>query len=204
MSPTSKKLREHICLGLCVSPCVCLSKTVHARVLKFHIWIPHGKIVDTHFFFLSELSPFLELCPFEKIRMKSDACHILRTGPDSSVGRVSTPGNGRSRVRSKAPTYQSRKKNGTSCSSLGKASARLVLPTSDHRVKGLNPAGGEILPEPKWRFIAQSLSCSPFHRLEMTEILLKGCKTLTHPSILAWHSDLRGRTRTGRPSVRIM
>ena len=44
--------------------------TVHARVLKFHIWIPDGKIADT-FFFLSELSPFLELCPFEKIRMKS-------------------------------------------------------------------------------------------------------------------------------------
>ena len=33
------------------------------------------------------------------------------------------------------------------------------------------------------RFIAQSLSCSSFHRLEMTEILLKGRKTLTHPSI---------------------
>ena len=48
---------------------------------------------------------------------------------------------------------------------------------------GLNPAGGEILPEPKWRFLAQSLSCSSFHRLEMTEILLKGRKTLTHPSI---------------------
>ena len=48
---------------------------------------------------------------------------------------------------------------------------------------GSNPAGGEILSEPKWRFIAKSLSCSPFHRLEMTEILLKGCKTLTHPSI---------------------
>ena len=44
------------------------------------------------------------------------------------------------------------------------------------------PQGGEILSEPKWRFIAQSLSCSPFHRLKMTEILLKGCKTLTHPS----------------------
>ena len=41
------------------------SKTVHARVLKFHIWIPHGKIFDARFFFLSELSPFLELCPFE-------------------------------------------------------------------------------------------------------------------------------------------
>ena len=54
--------------------------------------------------------------------------------------------------------------------------------TSDHGVAG--SAGGEILPEPKRRFIAQSLSCSPFHRLEMTEILLKGRKTLTHPSIL--------------------
>ena len=60
---------------------------------------------------------------------------------------------------------------------------RLALPTAVHGVAGSNPAGGEILPEPKRRFIAQSLSCSPFHRLEMTEILLKGRKTLTHPSI---------------------
>ena len=61
---------------------------------------------------------------------------------------------------------------------------RLALLISDHGVAGSNPAGGEILPEPKRRFIAQSLSCSPFHRLEMTEILLKGRKTLIiHPSI---------------------
>ena len=60
---------------------------------------------------------------------------------------------------------------------------RLALPTSDHGVAGSNLAGGEILPEPKRRFIAQSLSCSSSHRLEMTEILLKGRKTLTHPSI---------------------
>ena len=66
---------------------------------------------------------------------------------------------------------------------------RLALPTSDHGVAGSNPAGGEILPEPKRRFIAQSLSCSPFHRLEMTEILLKGRKTLTHPSIYVWLPD---------------
>ena len=65
---------------------------------------------------------------------------------------------------------------------------RLALPTSDHGVAGSNPAGGEILSEPKRRFIAQSLSCSPFHRLEMTEILLKGRKTLTHPSILIYNS----------------
>ena len=36
-------------------------------------------------------------------------CHF-KTGPDSSVGRVSAPENGRSRVRSRAATYQSRKK----------------------------------------------------------------------------------------------
>ena len=62
---------------------------------------------------------------------------------------------------------------------------RLALPTSDHGVAGSNPAGGEILLELRRRFIAQSLSCSSFHRLEMTEILLKGRKTLTHLSIMA-------------------
>ena len=66
---------------------------------------------------------------------------------------------------------------------------RLALPTSDHGVAGSNPAGGEILPEPKRRYIAQSLSCSPFRRLEMTEILLKGRKTLTHPSIWSDWAD---------------
>ena len=51
------------------------ARTVHARILKFHMWIPYGEIADT--LFLSELSPFLELCRFEEIRIKSDACHIL-------------------------------------------------------------------------------------------------------------------------------
>ena len=55
------------------------------------------------------------------------------------------------------------------------------------RIAGSNPAGGKILPERKRRFIAQSLSCSPFRCLEMTEILLKGPKTLTHPSCLWSH-----------------
>ena len=68
---------------------------------------------------------------------------------------------------------------------------RLALPTSVHGVPGSNPAGGEILPEPKGRFIAQNLSCSSFHRLEVTEILLKGRKTLTHPSITKQvHGDI--------------
>ena len=50
----------------------------------------------------------------------------------------------------------------------------LVLPTLDNRVVSSNPVGDEILPEPKRHFIAQSLSCSPFHCPDMTEILMKG------------------------------
>ena len=33
---------------------------IQARVLKFHIWIPHQKIAYPYFFFLSELSPLAE------------------------------------------------------------------------------------------------------------------------------------------------
>ena len=35
---------------------VCSSRTVHARALKFHIWIPDGKIADTHFFLVRVIS----------------------------------------------------------------------------------------------------------------------------------------------------
>ena len=65
-----------------VRVCICLKHachilwTMHARVLKFHIWIPHGKIAEP-LLFLTELSPFLELCLSENIRMKSYACRIL-------------------------------------------------------------------------------------------------------------------------------
>ena len=37
---------------------------MYAYVLKFHIWIPHKKIGNPYFFFLSKLSHILELlCP---------------------------------------------------------------------------------------------------------------------------------------------
>ena len=42
------------------------SKTVHARVLKFHIWIPHGKIVDPHFFSCPSYLPFWSYAPLKK------------------------------------------------------------------------------------------------------------------------------------------
>ena len=55
------------------------SRTVHARVLKFHIWIPRGKIFDTPFFSCPSYLPFCSNAPLIKIQMKSDACHILWT-----------------------------------------------------------------------------------------------------------------------------
>ena len=72
MPPTPKKLRGHNASGLSVRACVCASVrracyifgTLHGRVLKLHIWLRHPKLVDPYFFFLFELSFFLELCPF--------------------------------------------------------------------------------------------------------------------------------------------
>ena len=48
---------------------------MHARVLKFHIWIPHEKIADTYFFFFffsyQDYAPFLSYGPLKKIWMNS-------------------------------------------------------------------------------------------------------------------------------------
>ena len=58
MTPTSKKLEGHIASGTFVCPCVRVSvryaflmhSITSARVLKFHIWIPHDKKGDMYFF----------------------------------------------------------------------------------------------------------------------------------------------------------
>ena len=72
MPPTSKKLMGAYWFGVVRS-----SRIVHARVLKFHIIMDSPWNNSWHTFFLSCPTPFLEVCPFEKIRIKSDACHIL-------------------------------------------------------------------------------------------------------------------------------
>ena len=70
------KLMGHSILPSIVRPSVCpfvtlfcachILRTLHARVLKFYIWVPNEKIADPYFFFLSGIFVFLELCPFEK------------------------------------------------------------------------------------------------------------------------------------------
>ena len=57
------------------------------------------------------------------------------------------------------------------------------------RGRGFDSRWRRDLLEPKRHFIAQSLSCSAFHHLEMTEILLKGPKTLTCPKRIQKLSD---------------
>ena len=50
---------------------------MYANVLKFHILIPHEKIGDSYFF-LSQLSPILELFPFDKKMLKiSYICTVV-------------------------------------------------------------------------------------------------------------------------------
>ena len=62
-APSFKEVEGAYWFGVvlaCVHPSMCLFITlfeachilwtVHARVLKFHIWVPHGKIADTHLF----------------------------------------------------------------------------------------------------------------------------------------------------------
>ena len=58
---------------------------MYANVLKFHILIPHEKIGDPYFF-LSQLSPILELFPFDKITLKSHIFVLLLPSWASSVG----------------------------------------------------------------------------------------------------------------------
>ena len=44
--------------------------------MKLHVWIPHGKIADTYF---SELSPLIEIRPFEKQGVKFCKCSISKS-----------------------------------------------------------------------------------------------------------------------------
>ena len=60
--PTFEKLKGHIAFGLSVRACV-RYKIYSDTVFEFHMWIPHQKIIDTYFF-MSGLSPFVELIPF--------------------------------------------------------------------------------------------------------------------------------------------
>ena len=62
----------YACMPVCVCPFVTLFDachilwTLHTRVLKFHIWIPHGQIADPYFFSSPSFLPFWSYAPWKK------------------------------------------------------------------------------------------------------------------------------------------
>ena len=84
MPPTLKKwgtywfrlVRMCVCICVCVCVCVC----IHFRdiVLKLHVWIPHGKIVDAYFWFSLNYLPLLNYGPLTNKGMKFCKCHISK------------------------------------------------------------------------------------------------------------------------------
>ena len=67
-----KMLVGHIAFGSSICPSVTLFdacrilRTVHARVLKFHLWIPYGKIANPHLFSCPSYIPFWSYAPLKK------------------------------------------------------------------------------------------------------------------------------------------
>ena len=51
--------------------------TVHARVLKFHVWISHEKIADI-FFSYQDYTPFLSYGPLKKYGVELYLLHCLK------------------------------------------------------------------------------------------------------------------------------
>ena len=74
MPPTLKKWGAYCfrLVRLFVRAFVCPSvqKKFKARVLKFHIWIPHQKIADLYFFSCPNYLPMPKLCPFEGLKVQ--------------------------------------------------------------------------------------------------------------------------------------
>ena len=64
MPQTLEKLKVHIALGLSMLPSVLPFKIYKDTVLKFHIWIPHQKVIDTYFLCLDYL-PLWSYAPFK-------------------------------------------------------------------------------------------------------------------------------------------
>ena len=52
-----------VCVCACVRACVCVYVEVRDIILKRHVWIPHGKIVDTYFLFSLNYLPLLNYAP---------------------------------------------------------------------------------------------------------------------------------------------
>ena len=62
-----------------VSACPCVCIHVQDIVLKLHVWIPHGKIADTYFWFSLNYLPLLNYGPLTNKGMKFCECRISKS-----------------------------------------------------------------------------------------------------------------------------
>ena len=62
-------------------PYVCTYVRIHVRdiVLKLHVWIPHGKIADTYFWFSLNYLPLSNYGPLTNKGMKFCKCRISKS-----------------------------------------------------------------------------------------------------------------------------
>ena len=73
----------YVCMYMCVCVCVCVCIHVRDIVLKLHVWILHGKIADTYFWFSLNYLPLLNYGPLTNKGMKFCKCRISK----SIIGR---------------------------------------------------------------------------------------------------------------------
>ena len=67
------------CVRACVRLCVCVCVCVRDIVLKLHVWIPHGKIADTYFWFSLNYLPLSNYGPLTNKGMKFCKCRISKS-----------------------------------------------------------------------------------------------------------------------------
>ena len=82
MPPTLKKWGTYyIGFGLCVCVCVCVYVCMYVRdiVLKLHVWIPHGKMADSYFWFSLNYLPLSNYDPLTNKGMKFCKCCISKS-----------------------------------------------------------------------------------------------------------------------------
>ena len=86
MLPTLKKwggILVSACPYVCMYVCmyVRMYVCIHVRdiVLKLHVWIPHGKIADTYFWFSLNYLPLSNYGPLTNKGMKFCKCHISKS-----------------------------------------------------------------------------------------------------------------------------
>ena len=79
MPPTLKKRGTYWFRLVRVCVCVCACMGHRDIVLKLHVWIPHGKIADTYFWFSLNYLPLLNYGPLTNNGMKFCKCSISKS-----------------------------------------------------------------------------------------------------------------------------